>query len=116
MVAPDHIPLASTIHNPAVPETLLPSPSHTSPLVAYHQRTTNTPRSQHIGVGPERNFISIWDHREAQPGFPARPSPGSVLDLDAVYEQCDLTTNKVSEGRLNQAHGSMSATAWNFCG
>ena len=97
MTAPEHIPIASILHNPAVPSTLLPSPSQSSPLVAYHQRTTSTPNTQVIGVGPDRHFISIWDHREPQvAGFPARPSPGSVLDLDKVVEKCDFSANKVS--------------------
>ena len=95
-LAPENIPLASTILNPAVPALLLPPPSSSSPLVAYHQRTTTVASRQLIGVGPDRRYISLWDHTDSSPGFPSRPSPGSVLDLDLVLEKCDLSTNKVS--------------------
>lgn len=115
MAAPEHLPLDSTIHNPAVPEALLSPSSPPSPLVAYHQRTTNTPRSQVIGVGPERRYISIYDFGESQPGYPARPSPGSVLDLDLVLEKCDLSTNQVSK-QFDVAYVSMFGIAWNFYG
>jgi WD repeat and SOF domain-containing protein 1 len=33
-------------------------------------------------------------------GFPPRPVPGSVIDLDKVLERCDFQTGKVSRGRL----------------
>ncbi|ORY31229.1 hypothetical protein BCR39DRAFT_526993 [Naematelia encephala] len=91
---PEHIPLASTIHNPAVPEALLPSLVTPSPLVAYHQRTTTAPRTQIIGVGPERHFISAWDSIDPAPGFPPRPTPGTVLDLDLVHDRCDFGNNQ----------------------
>jgi hypothetical protein len=29
-------------------------------------------------------------------GFPPRPIPGSVIDLDKVLERCDFQTNQVS--------------------
>jgi hypothetical protein len=88
--------LSDTLHNPAVPGSLLPSLTAASPLVAYHQRTTNAPRTQLIGVGPERNFVNVWDSIDHQPGFPARPTPGTIIDLDLILEKCDLDTNKVS--------------------
>ncbi|KAK4687978.1 DDB1- and CUL4-associated factor 13, partial [Tremellales sp. Uapishka_1] len=82
--------------NPAVPLDLLPKPSSPSPLVAYNQRTPSTLKSYLVGAGPERRFLSIWDSVEPHPGFPSRPTPGGVLDLDLVLEKCDLNTNKVS--------------------
>lgn len=33
-------------------------------------------------------------------GFPPRPVPGSVIDLDKILERCDFQTGKVSRGRL----------------
>ena len=101
-IAPEHFPLASTIQNPAVPESFLPSPLSHSPLVAYHQRTTTSPRTQVVGVGPERNFVSVWDTIQAQPGFPARPTPGTILDLDLTQERCDFGSNKVSDARTRR--------------
>lgn len=94
--APEHIPLPSTLYNPAVPESLLPSLISPDPIVAYHQKSGNLPKTQVIGAGAERNFVNAWDAIDHHPGFPSRPSPGTILDLDVVLEKCDLSTNKVS--------------------
>jgi len=41
-------------------------------------------------------------------GFPPRPIPGSVIDLDKVLERCDFQTNQVStlcaQSRSRRAH------------
>jgi hypothetical protein len=113
IIVPENIPMVSTLHNPAVPVSLLPSPSSPSPLVAYHQRTSSTPSTQFVGIGPARQYLSLWETSEPSPGFPSRPIPGSVLDLDLVLEQCDLSTNKVSSA-ADQADPSMYATASNI--
>ena len=118
IVAPDNIPLPSTIYNPAVPPSLLPMLDSSVPLVAYNQRRTGTPKTQIIGTGPERKFGSVSDVGEAQLGYPPRPVPGAILDLDLVNERCDFGTNKVNltrpkTYRMLTLH-SMSATAWNF--
>jgi len=58
-------------------------------------------------------------------GFPPRPIPGSVIDLDKVLERCDFQTNQVSfsvEGTkqyaesLNGRLRSTSEIVWNICG
>ncbi|WVQ85933.1 hypothetical protein IAT38_008101 [Cryptococcus sp. DSM 104549] len=91
---PDHVPVAVSLINPAVPSNLLPSPATPTPLVAYQNRADKSPSSHLVGTGPDRHFLSVWDSRESQPGFPARPMPGSILDLDKVLEKCDFGTNK----------------------
>lgn len=95
-LAPDHLPLSPSLKNPVVPATLLPSPSTPTPLVAYQNRADKFPSAHLAGNGPERHYLSVWDMRESQPGFPARPMPGSIMDLDLVLEKCDFGTNKVS--------------------
>ncbi|EIW69803.1 hypothetical protein TREMEDRAFT_43487 [Tremella mesenterica DSM 1558] len=93
-LAPDNIPLVPTIHNPVVPESLLPSLSSPSPLVAYHQRGATNPRTQIIGRGPDRHYIPVQEFINTNPGFPYRPTPGTIIDLDLVVEKCDFGTNK----------------------
>ncbi|WVO20531.1 uncharacterized protein IAS62_001828 [Cryptococcus decagattii] len=91
---PDHLPLSPSLKNPVVPATLLPSPSTPTPLVAYQNRADKFPSAHLAGNGPERHYLSVWDMRESQPGFPARPMPGSIMDLDLVLEKCNFGTNK----------------------
>ncbi|ODN83011.1 hypothetical protein L202_01242 [Cryptococcus amylolentus CBS 6039] len=91
---PDHLPIALALKNPVVPPALLPSPITPSPAVAYQNRADKTPQSSLVGIGPERHYLSVWDPRESQTGFTARPMPGSILDLDLVREKCDFGTNK----------------------
>lgn len=115
-LAPDHLPLYPSLKNPVVPATLLPSPSSPTPLVAYQNRADKFPSAHLAGNGPERHYLSVWDMRESQPGFPARPMPGSILDLDLVLEKCDLGTNKVSCFSFYQGEAYQTSTCeivWN---
>ncbi|KAK8850539.1 hypothetical protein IAR55_004457 [Kwoniella newhampshirensis] len=91
---PEHLPLVASIHNPVVPSSLLPAPTSPSPLVAYQNRAPGATKIHLVGEGPERSFLSVWDSRESQPGFPARPMPGSILDLDLVLDKCDFGAGK----------------------
>jgi WD repeat and SOF domain-containing protein 1 len=90
------VPITSTLRNPAVPETLLPTLVDPSPVDIKDQRTTTSPVTQFVGTGPERRFLAPWESAEAQPGYPPRPTPGSIMDLDLVGERCDFGSNKVS--------------------
>ncbi|WVN89833.1 uncharacterized protein L203_105063 [Cryptococcus depauperatus CBS 7841] len=91
---PDHLPLALSIKNPIVPFSLLPSPTTPTPLVAYQNRVDKSLSIRLIGAGPERHYLSVSDQRESQLGFPSRPMPGSILDLDLVADNCDFGSNK----------------------
>lgn len=98
-VAPEHLPLLSDLTNPSVPYSLSPSTitnSSSSPLLAHHQRTSQAPQGHLVGSGPERTFVSAWEGTEAVHGYPARPVPGLIMDLDGMLERCDFGTYKVS--------------------
>lgn len=74
-----------------------------------------------LGRGLEREYLTLteplppWQAEESEEqgvvaerkrkkdllvslGFPPRPVPGSVIDLDKVLERCDFQTGKVSPG------------------
>jgi WD repeat and SOF domain-containing protein 1 len=71
--------------------------SSPEPVVVYNsRRATNGPKAHLIGAGPERTFINAWNAIDHHPGFPSRPSPGAILDLDLVMEKCDFGSGKVS--------------------
>lgn len=84
------------MQNPAVPSAMLPAREPPAPLVAYNQRSASAPKSLLVGDGPERYYLSAWDNNESQPGYPGRPTPGTVLDLDIIYDKCNFRANKVS--------------------
>jgi WD repeat and SOF domain-containing protein 1 len=94
-IAPENLPIASTLRNPAVPDTLLPSLADPSPVAVNGQRTTTSPNFQFVGTGPERRFLTPWEQAEATPGYPARPTAGSIMDLDLVDERCNFGSGKV---------------------
>lgn len=55
-----------------------------------------TAAQHHIaGRGPSRKYLAPWETALDDPGFPPRPTPGSILDLDMVLEKCDFGTHKV---------------------
>lgn len=97
---PENIPISPLLRNPAVAEALLPPLQEISTVDG--QRTTTSPKSQLVGTGPERRFITTWDKVDAHPGFPPRPSPGSIMDLDLVDERCNFGANKVSPARRSE--------------
>lgn len=80
-----------------MPDTLLPSPVDPTPLAVNNQRTTTSPNSQFVGIGPERRFLTPWEQAEANPGYPARPTAGSIMDLDLVDERCNFGSGKVCQ-------------------
>lgn len=92
---PENVPISPALRNPAVPEALLPPLTDVNTATGDNQRTTTTPKSQLVGIGPERNFLTTWDSVDAHPGFPPRPVPGSIMDLDLVDERCNFGTGKV---------------------
>jgi WD repeat and SOF domain-containing protein 1 len=100
LAAPEHIPLLPALTNPSVPYSLSPSTANdsSSPLLAHHQRTSQTPSGHLVGSGPERTFVAAWEGGEALHGYPSRPLPGLVMDLDTMLERCDFGTYKVSSG------------------
>lgn len=49
---------------------------------------------QILGRGPARQYRS--SQLTASGGFPHRPIPGSILDLDTVLSKCDFSAGKVS--------------------
>lgn len=48
--------------------------------------------------GEEEEEEEYDAQRSTVPGFPPRPVPGSVIDLDRVMEKCDYRTYQVSAG------------------
>lgn len=95
MVAPENLPIATTLRNPAVPNALLPALVDPSPVAVNNQRTTTSPVSQFVGIGPERRFLAAWESVDSHPGYPPRPTPGSIMDLDLVDERCNFGSGKV---------------------
>jgi hypothetical protein len=49
-LAPENLPIATTLRNPAVPDTLLPSTIEPITAAVNNQRTTTSPNSQFVGV------------------------------------------------------------------
>lgn len=47
-----------------------------------------------VGIGPKRVYL---DNQSQPPniGYPPRPVPGSVADLDVIMEHCDFSQQKV---------------------
>lgn len=107
---PDGVPLPATLYNPAVPASLLRTPSAPEPAVGYQQKPSQPmARTNLIGTGPERYYLPIenrasppWHRQNHQQGvddgaaYAPRPLPGSIADLDKILEKCDFSTNKVS--------------------
>ncbi len=105
------MPLPGTYHNPAVPSQLLPPPTPPAPLVGYQQRNPLTPRTVLLGAGPRRDYLPMrtssapWEADDGHAdkdglrlGFAPRPVPGSVMDLDKVYEKCSFVKDQVGRG------------------
>lgn len=92
---PENLPISPLLRNPAVPEAMLPPLTDVNTVTGDNQRTTTSPKSQLVGMGPERRFLTTWESADAHPGFPPRPSPGSIMDLDLVDERCNFGTGKV---------------------
>jgi hypothetical protein len=109
---PENVPLPATYHNPAIPSSLLPPPAPPAPAIAYQQRSPSLPRTIMLGTGPERKYLPLktlsppWDGVDGRSeigeedripsGYPPRPVPGSIADLDMIYEKCSFTKGKVS--------------------
>jgi hypothetical protein len=118
LVAPSNIPLPANLGNPATPPH-----EHPHPITDLTRSELVQPKI--LGRGLERDYLSIseplppWQtdvedgaeqgqgqggegerrrkrDRLVAMGFPPRPVPGSVIDLDKVLERCDFQTNKVS--------------------
>lgn len=109
-IIPENVPLPATYHNPAIPSSLLPPPAPPAPAIAYQQRSPSLPRTIMLGTGPERKYLPLktlsppWDGVDGRSeigeedripsGYPPRPVPGSIADLDMIYEKCSFTKGK----------------------
>jgi hypothetical protein len=118
-LAPENVPIATTLRNPAVPDTLLLSTIEPITAAVNNQRTTTSPNSQFVGIGPERRFLTPWEQAEANPGYPARPTAGSIMDLDLVDERCNFGSGKVCPPTgyrisMKGANGSTFEIVWNY--
>ncbi|EPQ60603.1 hypothetical protein GLOTRDRAFT_68379 [Gloeophyllum trabeum ATCC 11539] len=45
------------------------------------------------GIGPNRNYVDV-QARFPDVGYPPRPIPGSIADLDVIMAHCDFSENK----------------------
>ncbi|KAJ9126974.1 hypothetical protein QFC24_001205 [Naganishia onofrii] len=106
------------MYNPAVPASLLLTPTVPEPAVGYQQKLSHSiAKTNLIGTGPERYYLPIeqkasppWERQshpssqkhqqqvqhgiEVGAAYAPRPIPGSILDLDRVLDKCDFSTNK----------------------
>ena len=82
MIVPRLPGLKEVLRNPAVPPN------------------TDTVESDGFeGVGPERIYLKPTIADSTRSGYPARPVPGSAVDMDTIMQHCDYTQGKV--GTLN---------------
>ncbi|BEI81432.1 hypothetical protein CcaverHIS002_0205920 [Cutaneotrichosporon cavernicola] len=90
---PASVPIQQSLVNPIVPANLL-SAAKPTPNAGDVRRTPVDHHNTLVGKGPARNYIAPWDKPLRSPGFPPRPVPGAVMDLDIILEKCDYSTNK----------------------
>ncbi|CAK9786497.1 hypothetical protein CC85DRAFT_283093 [Cutaneotrichosporon oleaginosum] len=90
---PASVPIQQSLVNPIVPASLLSAAKPTS-KAGELQRTPIDHRHPLVGKGPARRYITPWDKPLRSPGFPPRPVPGAVMDLDIIVDKCDFGTNK----------------------
>ena len=131
-IAPASIPLPPNFGNPATPPHEHPHPvthegtgsesSHprilgrglereyltlTEPLPPWQARDGRD-EDEERQQQEQRDAAEVERRRKSDSvvalGFPPRPVPGSVIDLDRVLERCDFQTSKVSPDR-----------AWSWC-
>jgi WD repeat and SOF domain-containing protein 1 len=81
-LVPEEIQLRFPIENPALPPQ----------LVSNYPSETYATTSR--GTGPRRSYFDLRSV-PAKAGFPPRPVPGSVVDLDIVMQHCAFERNKV---------------------
>ncbi|KAI0080292.1 hypothetical protein K474DRAFT_1704843 [Panus rudis PR-1116 ss-1] len=81
---PEPIGLTTPPINPALParKSTSPPPRFRSPIV------TNS-----LGVGSKRHYVDL-QAPVPDVGYPPRPVPGSVADMDVILEHCDFSTGK----------------------
>lgn len=90
---PGSVPIQQNLINPIVPAELL-SAAQTTQKTGDARRTPVDHSHLVVGKGPARNYITPWAKPLRSPGFPPRPVPGAVMDLDTILEKCDYGTNK----------------------
>ena len=73
-------------NNPALP----PNAAFKAPEAADGGVVTYT-----IGTGAKRIYPEV-KLRQPDFGHPPRPIPGSIIDLDIIFENCDFSSGKVS--------------------
>ncbi|KAF4623773.1 hypothetical protein D9613_001702 [Agrocybe pediades] len=78
---PEQIRLKSLLDNPALPRRQTPQTLHGP----YATETR--------GTGSKRIYLDIQSAPE-NVGFPPRPVPGSVADLDVIMQHCDFSEKK----------------------
>ncbi|KAI9060592.1 hypothetical protein FKP32DRAFT_1595337 [Trametes sanguinea] len=81
---PTEIGFTAPPHNPALPTSVaskIPTGSDGG-IVTYT-----------IGTGAERIYPEV-KNRPPEFGHPPRPIPGSIIDLDIVFENCDFSSGK----------------------
>lgn len=84
---PDGIALEAPLLNPGLPKQPFIPVSRFKPPSAVLSTT--------VGSGLKRTYLDIQSAAPAI-GYPPRPAPGSIADLDIVMDHCDFGNNKVS--------------------
>lgn len=97
---PEAVPIQRSLTNPIVPNTLLQA--STASATTTSQRTPARNFNALTGAGPGRRYITPWDKPLQDAGYPPRPHPGSVMDLDIIVDKCDFGAGKVSDGRAQR--------------
>ena len=85
-IVPEGIALEAPLLNPGLPK---------QPFIASRFKPPSEILSTTVGSGLERTYIDIQSIPPAV-GYPTRPAPGSIADLDIVMDHCDFGNNKAS--------------------
>lgn len=86
IVVPSGITLETSLSNPGIPQE--------STVTIPHAHASRKQTHSIVGSGLKRTYI---DMQSLPPnvGYPPRPIPGSIADLDIIMDQCDFGNNKV---------------------
>jgi len=84
---PEAVRLSTPPENPALPPRRVPVPASRNGYAVHTE-----------GTGMQRVYLDV--KAPVNSGYPPRPVPGSVADLDIVMEHCDFSTGKVRQPSL----------------
>ena len=88
VIVPEGLDLETPLLNPGLP------PKH--PIIPTARfKPPSSFLTSTVGSGLNRTYLDIQSS-PPDVGYPPRPVPGSIADLDIVMDHCDFSNNKVS--------------------